>query len=238
MERPLLLGEDPDRDVEVAHQDVEVVAEQRAPGRPDEPQLAGEGRRRASCRQPDELDQRQAVAIERRPCRERRLEAGDGFAVAGAPREVTVIHELEQGIRCRVLVGDPGEQELLEAGRRWLRLGADPRELRAEPVEQPACLTRADRVLEVDKRGRDGAGHPKGFVAVDQQVADLVDEAQRRDVAGLDGRSGRSQGVHRGREPADPGEVGGDQVALRADERAADPVSDACLAAEVERSHR
>ena len=124
------------------------------------------------------------------------------------------------------------------SSRRWaggLGLGALARELLAEPVEQ-ADRVGTEAVLEVGQGGPDRAGPAFRLVAGDEQVADLVEQAERPDLAGLDRRRARfAQDVHPRGETADPGRVGDDQVAARPDQRLVDRVPLARLAPDVER---
>ena len=82
-----------------------------------------------------------------------RLEPRDRLAVAGALASGRSSTSSRSGPMRRVLVGDPGQQQLLEAVRRRLGLRAAARELLAEPVEQPVGV-RAEARLEIGQGGR------------------------------------------------------------------------------------
>ena len=117
-----------------------------------------------------------------------------------------------------------------------VRLGrrSRPREFLAEPVEQAARI-RSEAPFEV-RHGRLHRARPDGrLVAGDEQVADLVEQPERADLAGLDRRrAGVPCPVHPAGEAADAGRVGHDEVAVGPDQRPVDPVELACLAPHVE----
>ena len=139
-ERALLLGEDPDGDVQPGDEGQERVAEERPPVLADIQQLAGQRGGRVPGRRPHDLEQRLATLGDGRPVREDGFEPGDRLAVARPAGQAAVVHELAQRPQRRVLVGDTREQQLLESVARRLRGRADAREFLPEPVEQ------ADRV--------------------------------------------------------------------------------------------
>ena len=205
MERPLLLGQDADGEVEPPDQVLEARPEDPAPARADVAELAGQRRRRLAGRHAHQLDERCRPGRRRGgPARER-PSRGRAIAsrVAGALGEDAVVDQLVERADRRVLVGDPGQEQLLEPVRRRLRVRAGARELLAEPVEQAAGV-RAEARLEVGQRGGHRPGLDVRLVAGDQEVADLVEEAERADLAGLDRRrAGRPGRVHPGGQPAD-----------------------------------
>ena len=93
-----------------------------------------------------------------------------------------------------------------------------------EPVEQRVSLG-TEPCLEVDDRTRHRAGPSIGLVAPDDQVPDLVEQAQRGDVAGTDrGSAGRAFGVHPVGQPAHARDVGDDEVAPAVDQCSVDRV--------------
>ena len=103
--------------------------------------------------------------------------------------ERRVVDERPQRSRRRVLVGHPDEQQLLEAGRG--RAGVDVRELRADVVEEAASLGRPER-------RRDGVGRPVHAALRHElrgtrhdHVEDLVEQLERRQLAGLGARLAR-----------------------------------------------
>jgi hypothetical protein len=121
------------------------------------------------------------------------------------------------------------------SSRRWGGLGPLAGELLAEAVEETTRI-RTEAVLEIGKGGPDGARPAIRLVAGDQEVADLVEQAERPDLAGLDRRRARlPQDVHPRCEAADAGRVGDDQVAARPDQRHLDGVPIARLASDMER---
>ena len=188
---------------------------------------------------PHELDERSALVVARRSIGEGRLQARDRLGISAARRQVAIVDELLEGSKRRVLVGDPGEHQLLEAVRRRLGAWPDPRELLPEPVQQASALG-PELCVEGRQRRRHRPRAAARLVAGHEQVADLVEEPECADLAGLDRRSpAGSVGVHPAGQPADARRVGHDQVAARPDQRSADGVSPARLATDMElASHR
>ena len=171
-----------------------------------------------------ELDQRAIAFGHRRTVREGPLHAGDRLLVAGALGEDPVVDEVAQGAQCRVLVRDARQQQLLEARRRGDGLRARIGEFGRESLEQ-AVRRWAQPCTDLVECRVHGAGATGRLVAFDEQVADLVDQAQRDDLAGLDrGRPRRALRVHPRRQAADRGEVGDDDITARADEGGVDLV--------------
>ena len=238
MERALLLGKDADGEIETPDERLEAVPEEDPPGRLDEPQLAGQ---RGGCLaggQAHELEQREAVPVEPGPAGERGLEMLDRVAIAGALRERPIVDQLLERADRGVLVGDARQQQLLEAVLGRLGLRSTTRELLAKAVEQ-ALGVRSEIRLQAGQRGGHRAGLALRLVARDEQVADLVEQTQRADVTGLDRRLVERPGaVHPARQAAHARQVGDDQIAADAEQWAADAVSLARLAPDVEVAHQ
>ena len=96
-------------------------------------------------------------------------------------------------------------------------------------------LVRAKPLLEVGERGCHRTGSSVGLVAGDQQVRDLVEESQGRDLACPDRRlAGLPSGVHPCGESPDGGDVGDDQVAADAEHRPLEAVAVTRVAADME----
>ena len=128
-------------------------AEEAGPVRPDVAQLAGQRGGGAAGGRPHQLDQREAAVLHRRAVGEGPLEPLDRVAIAGPLDEGRVVDQLlEQRPDRRVLVRDPGQQQLLEPMEGRLGRRSRPRELLAEPVEQAARVGSETR-LEV-RHGR------------------------------------------------------------------------------------
>ena len=220
----LLLGEDPDRDVQPADQRVEVGAEDRAPVLADVAQLAGQRRRDVPGRGSQQLHERGPRAVGEfhlRPAREGALQSGDDVVVARPLAQDAVVDQLAQRPDRRVLVGDPGEQQLLEAHDGRLRLRTGAREGRGEAVQHEIRV-----VADVAPDVAQGAGHAPGrerLEARGQQVRDLVQQAEGHDLAGSDrGRARLPDGVHPRGEVADRREIGDDEVAACAEQGVVD----------------
>ena len=93
----------------------------------DVAELAEQRRRGVAGGRPHELDERDAARPERWAVGEDPLQPGDGLVVARPVGEDPVVDELAQRPDGRVLVGDPGQEQLLEPARRRDRAGAsDP----------------------------------------------------------------------------------------------------------------
>ena len=223
----LLLGEDPDRDVQPADERVEVGAEDRAPVLADVAQLAGQRRRDVpggGSQQLDERGPRPVGELQVRAAGEGALQAGDDVVVARPFAQDAVVDQLAQRSDRRVLVGDPGEQQLLEADDGRLRLRAGAREGRREAIEHEIRV-----VPEVASDVAQGARHASGrerLEARGQQVRDLVQQAEGHDLAGSDRwRTRRPDGVHPRGEVADRREIGDDEVAACAEQGVVDGVA-------------
>ena len=152
----------------------------------DVAQLADERGRGMAGRAAHELDERRRA--DRRARRsavapsERRLQPGDHVLVARALAEDPVVDELAQRTEGRVLVGDPDEQQLLEPIDGRLGLGADARE--GAPRSGRAAGRRRSPTAAHVVQGRRHGGRPGDrLVPGDQQVADLVEQAERPDLA-------------------------------------------------------
>ena len=199
----------------------------------DVAQLPGEGCRGVAGRQSHQLDQRRALQLARRAVGKDRLEAGDRLCVPCPLGDPAVVDQLVQRAKRRVLVGDPGQQELLETMGRGLRNGAAAREFLGESI-QKADAVGAQPGSELGHGGAHGARPPARLVARDQQVADLMEQAHRADLAGLDGRRAAcSIKVHPGGQAADPRRIRDDQIAPRPDQCSTDRVPFPRFAAEV-----
>ena len=239
VERALLLGKDADGEIETPDERVETGPEEDPPGRLDEPQLAGQ---RGGCLaggQAHELEQREAVPVDRRPTGEGGFEALDRILVASAFRERPIVDELLERADRGVLVGDARQQQLLEAVLGRLRLRPAARELLAEAVEQALGVVPPEVRLQAGQRGGHRARLAFRLVARDEQVADLVQQTQRADVTGLDRRLVQRPGaVHPARQAAHARQVGDDQIAAGPEQWAADAVSLARLAPDVELAHQ
>ena len=213
LERPLLFGQDPERQVDLAHQPLECVAEQAAPTLPDVAQLAGQRARGVARRRAKELEQRLALGPERRAVRQRRLERRNRLLVGRGRRERTVVEQVADRHRGRVLVGDPRQEQLLDDLGRRLGLAVG-RELGREAAQDLARVgpeTRFEVVGGPLERPLCGLL----LVALHEQVEDLVEEAHRHDLAGLGGRTARLAGlVHAGGQAPHPGPVEDLQVAV------------------------
>ncbi len=158
VEAALLLSKDADRDVQPADERVEIGAEDRAPVLPDEAQLAGErGRAPAG---PAPAAARRATPSFRpgapapHPPAKRCLQAGGHVVVACALAEDPVVDELAQRPEGRVLVGDPDEQQLLEAVDGRFGLRPDAREGRGEAVEHEVGVLDPELAADVAERAR------------------------------------------------------------------------------------
>ena len=117
--------------------------------------------------------------------------------------------------------------------------GPRPGKLLAEAVEQALGVVPPEVHLQAGQRGGHRAGLAFRLVALDEQVADLVQQPQRADVTGLDRRLVQRTGtVHPARQAAHAGQVGDDQIAADPEQRAADAVSLARLAPDVEVAHQ
>ncbi len=210
------------------------VAQEMSPRRTDEPELAGQRGRRLAGGETHEVDQREAVRFDRRTVTERQLEPRDRIAVARLAAKHLVIDQFAQRPDRRVLVGDPGQQQFLDA--RGPRPGCRTlvREIVGESVEQAIDIGAQPR-LEVREGSLHGARPVIGFVAGDQEVADLVEQPERGDVAGLDRRrSGRTSRVHPIGQATQAVGVGHDEVAARPDQRTLDGIARPRLAPDVE----
>ena len=142
MEPSLLLADDVEGEQHPVEEHVEGIPEQLAPVVADVPQLAGQRRRVGAGRRAEQLEQRRAVAADaRQPCLVA-LDRGDGRIAPRGP-ERGVVDQHPQRSRGGVLVGDPDEQQLLEAGGGRARL--DVRELGTDIVEQAARLGGTER---------------------------------------------------------------------------------------------
>ena len=118
-------------------------------------------------------------------------------------------------------------------GRRF-RLCPLPREFLTEPVEQTVRV-RTESRLEVVQRRLHRSRPAISLVAGDQEVTDLVEQAQGPDLAGLDRRGAGDPGdVHPVGQASNAGRVGHDEVAADPDQRAAQGVPLTRLAADVE----
>jgi hypothetical protein len=83
--------------------------------------------------------------------------------------------------------------------------------------------------------GRHRSGLDIRLVARDEEVTDLVEEPESSDLARLDGwRAGSSGSIHPVGQPADSGHIADHEIPAHADERPADGVPVARLAANVE----
>src|SRR6185503_13181560 len=233
MERVLLLREDADGDVEPPDQRFEIRAQDPCPLVADVAQLPREGCRRVASRGTEQLDERgpRPIAdVEQLPFAEDALESGDRLLVARSFREDPVVDQLAQRPDRRVLVADPGQQEFLQLDRTRFGFRPDPRERGAEAVQEPVEVI-AKASADVTHRGR----HVRIRLAPDEQVADLVEEAERADVAGGDaGRLWRPGLVHPLGEGADRREIGDRQVATEPEQRVVDAVALAGGPADVE----
>ena len=201
-----------------------------SPSRPrpvlaDVAQLSDERRRGRARRHPHELDERAAARDQFIVVGKGALKAGDGLGVAGALGQDAVVDELVERTQCRVLVGDPGQQQFLEPFHGRLRRRSAAGELRRVAVQQTVGV-RAELLAHLAERGGHRRGSAGRLVPGDEQVADLVKEAQRPDLAGPDPRRpGRALGIHPGGQSADRGHVGHDDVAADAGQARLDLVA-------------
>ncbi len=235
----LLLGQDAEGQIEPRDEVQQRVAQEPCPGVADIAELAGQRGRRPARRRPQQLDQRAPVRADRRAGGEHGLEAADRLAVACGPLERAVVDQLAQRADGRVLVADPDQQQLLEADRRRFDgRGRRGRELEGEALQQRVRLGPEPRPQAVHRVVHGVWAQARG-VAVDDEVADLVEQAEGDDVAGGDAwRAGRPAGVEPRGQPADGGEVRRDEVASDAEEAAFDGVALAGRALDVELAHR
>ena len=240
VEGALLLAQDADRDVEPGEQRLELRAEQAAPVLPDVAQLADERRRGMPGGRPQPVEQvdARAAAIGAVRVPERALQRREHGPVGRPVLEDPVVDELAKRSEGRVLVADAGEQQFLEPDDGGFGLVADAREGDPEAVEdgidpgRVATLLRVERVGQVRPTGRLGR-------SLDEQVTDLVDEAERPDLAGRHRCTARrSVRVHPGRESADGGKVRDEQVAAEAEQDIDDRIAFARRPAHMECPHR
>ena len=202
----LLLGDDVDREEHPGQQVVERVAQEVAPVVADIPELARERGRVGARGRAQQLHQRLAVASDRR---QRRLVLlhGRDHGVAAGGRERCVVHEGAERAGRRVLVGDPDEQQLLEPRRR--RPVLDVGKLAPHRVEDARRRLRPEGLLHGHRGLRHrGRRHELGGLRNDQ-VEDLVEQLERRELAGLGaGFAGLASGVDGGGDLPRGGDVG------------------------------
>ena len=236
MQTQLLLVEHPDGDVELVDQGRERVAQDVAPGRADVAQLSEQRGRGMAGRRAHELDQREPGPTDLRSVGEDPLQAGDGLLVARALDEDPVVDELAERAERRVLVGHPGEQELHQPDVRRFRVRGRAGELAGEAVQEPVGVAVAHPVPHRGQRDRHRRPAAATVVAVDEQVADLVDQAEGHDLRGQDRwRPTRSVGVHPDGQATDRGRLGDDEVAADPHQRTGDVVPVAGGTPDVER---
>ena len=213
LERTLLFGQDPQRQVDLAHQPIERIAEQAAPTLPDVAQLAGQRARGVARGRAQEFEQRLALGPEPGAAGQRRFERRDGLLVGCGRGERTVVEQVADRHRGRVLVRDPRQEQLLHDFGRQLRLPIG-RELGREAAQD---LARVGPETRFEVVGGPFERPLRGFllVAFHEHVEDLVEEAHRHDLAGLGRRTARLAGlVHPGGQTPDPGPIEDLQVAM------------------------
>ena len=239
MERSLLLGDDAEREVHPGDECRERVAQDAGPLLADVAELPGQRGRGVAGGRAQQLDERLAVGPEPGSVGEGHLEPRDGIAVAGRAFEWPVVDQLAERPDGRILVGDPDEDELLEPRRPRFGTGGPPGELRREPIEQALRVAPAETLLECAQGDIDGVRRAVLLVPRDDQMADLVDQPHRPDLAGRDRRRAaprRSFIRFASRRMAS--EVGRDEIAGRADQAAVDAVALARDPLDVEGTHR
>ena len=192
----LLLGQDADRQVEPAEQ---VLERRRRGARPSARGCSAAGRPARSGRGAPgaRISSMSDSAVDRRSAARRRTTASRpaiASAVAGALGQRPVVDQLAQRSERRVLVGDPGQEQLLEPMVGGLGLG--PRPGNSWPKRSSSRRGRPGRAAR-SRSARAAAmapGRSPLLVAGDEDVADLVEQAEGRDLAGADRRRARRLG--------------------------------------------
>ena len=237
----LLLGEDPDRDVQPADERVEIGAEDGGPVLADVAQLAGQRGRDVAGRGPQQLDElgaRPVGELQAPVGVEGPLEPGDQRRRSASPR----------GGRCRrrARAAAPGP------GSRWRSAsaaaprggatggsGSGPTPGNAAANRSRTRSASSPRSRRMSRSAPAIAPAPSASNRGGQQVRDLVEQAERHDLAGPDRRRPRRPDrVHPRGEMPDRGEVGDDEVAAGAEERVVDRVALARRPAHMELAHR
>ena len=229
MQSALLLGQDAEGDIDAVQQTSKVVAQEGRPVVAHVAELAGQRGRGMACRraqQGEEIeDAAGAIAGgKRRGSRKGRLQFLHGPLVRRGPDERAIVDQLPKGRGGRVLVYQPGQDHLPDEAGWVLRLGQAARERGGEAMEDAIALPAQPGAQALDRTLPD-ARQGRRLEAFDDEMGDLMEETEGRQIPGLDGRqAGRPRRVHPRRHRAGGRSVGQTCIPTSPDWCGIDPV--------------
>ena len=164
-------------------------------------------------------------SADRRTVRRRSLRARRWRRDSGCPRRGPVVDELAERARA---AGFSLAMRVSSSSSRRVerRLGSGPDRGTPPRTGRAGGRSPGRARLEVVQRCRHRAGPTGRLVAGDEQVADLVEQPERADLAGSDRRASRAAlAFIRAASRRIAGEVGDDEIAARAEQGVLDPVA-------------
>ena len=257
-EGALVLGRDVDAHDQPVQQGPEPVpercGEEGTPVGADPAQLAAQARRLGHGRCPQHRHEVLALGPERRAHGEEAADLRDDGPVARGGGQVGVVEQLPERVGRRVRIGEPAVGELLEGdlavgrpvglarqvveGRQLAAVDGERREACREPGQRRVDGLSAQHLVQVVKRVVDRLRVLLLAVQPHDGVQDLVDEAERVQLARADRRVGHAVGAParghlRGQAP-DRAQVRQDHVPGELEKRLIQPVAGPGLRRDVE----